>query len=176
MEAIEVSFMDSVNNHITPHPCFLEVLFGCRHTTSSLFKKFLAHYDIQHIAFSYVNDQQELLTLSSTPALEFNLFHSALWHYDQTYQPVWYESEKISKWQSLYSPARYEALYYLKQGNFHYPNGISFARHIHQGRLICSIASHKSKTDLYTVLSPKTRHCLENLGIYCANQLLLGFF
>ena len=74
----------------TPHPYFLDALFAYKNNVNNIFKNVLGLYDISHIAVSHIDENQKLLTFSSAPSLEFNLFTSDLWRFDKTYDSAWY--------------------------------------------------------------------------------------
>lgn len=152
------------------HPHFLDTLFAYKGKVSSIFKDVLGLYEISHIAISHIDENSELLSLSSTPSLEFNLFNSNLWRFDRTYQTSWYSSCISSPWQSLYAPERYDELYYLKQIKHHYPLGLSLAVKLGDCHVIYSIATHKN--------CPYTHELFDNqhenfykIGQYCNNLL-----
>ena len=166
--------MNIIKQEITPHSNFFDTLFAYKGKVSSVFKDVLGLYEINHIAISHINNNLELLSFSSTPSLEFNLFNSNLWRYDKTYQPNWYSSCTLSPWQSLYASERYDELYYLKQIKHHFPLGISIAVKLANCHVIYSIASHTG--------CQHAREAFENqhdnfykIGQYC-NNLLLPLF
>lgn len=134
--------MDIKIKDITPHPRMLDVLFAHKRQVTSLLEGILRIDGIDHIAITYINQYQELFIVSSTPAIEFNLFSGQLWRMDYTYRPVWFNKCTQASWQSLYLPERYDELYYLKQQKNHYPFGQSFASQLDGLPMIFSIASH----------------------------------
>ena len=163
--------MNILDKKLAPHPRFLDALFANKGKVGSVFNDILGLYDISHIAVSHIDNAFGLLSFSSTPSLEFNLFKSNLWQFDKTYQTNWYSLCKPSPWQSLYAPERYDELYYLKQIKHHYPLGLSLAVKLANCHLIYSIATHKN--------CPDTRELFENqhdnfykIGNYCSNLLL----
>ncbi len=158
--------MNIKNQGITPHPAFLETLFAYKSQVSAVFKDVLGLNNVHHIALSTIH-QQQLLTLSSTPSLEFNLFSSPLWQFDKTYQPCWYNLCKPSPWQSLYAPTRYNELYYLKQAKHQYPVGLSMAIESMDSPIIYSLASHNANA-----LAEHQQEDFYKIGAYCSHALL----
>lgn len=153
-----------------PHPHLLETLFAFKRKVSSVFRDVLGIYEIHHIAITQVTAQNQFICLSSTPAMEFNLFNSSLWRYDRSYDPEWFSQNSHDYWPNLYDTARYDELYYLKQIKHDYALGISLATHVNEQTLIYSLASQKS--------SPATQDFFTNLhddfykiGHYCFNLL-----
>lgn len=162
--------MDNTNKEIVTHPQLLDMLFAHKSEVSDVFADILGLYDISHIAVAQINRQQELLILSSTPALEFNLFSTDLWQFDQTYQASWFSLCSQASWQSLYAPERYDELYYLKQIKHHYPFGLSWASKSTEGYVIYSVASQNNRDqtrELFTSQLDK----LYKIGQYCNNTL-----
>src|SRR5688500_854358 len=113
--------MENSLNDLMPHPHFLEILFAFKSKVSTVFRDVLGIHEIHHIALTRINKNNQLLTLSSTPAMEFNLFSSSLWRYDQSYHPKWFTLCTQSYWQNLYNQTRYDELYYLKQIKHSFP-------------------------------------------------------
>ncbi|RUR12013.1 hypothetical protein [Legionella sp. km772] len=153
-----------------PHPHLLETLFAFKKKVSAIFRDVLGIYEIHHISITQVTSQKKFISLSSTPALEFNLFNSALWRYDRSYDPQWFTLNRHDYWSNLYEPARYDELYYLKQIKHDYASGISLATRLNEQTLIYSLASQKS--------CPNTLDAFINLhedfykiGHYCFNLL-----
>ncbi len=156
---------------LTLHPHFLELLFAHKSKASAVFKDILGLHEISHFSISHIDNQGEMLTLSSTPSLEYNLFNSDLWRFDQTYHHTWYELCTSSPWQALYTPERYDELYYLKQAQTNYPIGLSMAVNKMDGYIIYSIAANSE--------CPMTQDRFDNhhddfyrIGTYCSNELL----
>lgn len=167
MEAL----MNVTTTNILPHPNYLEMLFAHKSAVNHVVKDVLGLYDVDHVAVSHINHNKELLTLSSTPSLEFNLFSSKLWRFDRTYQPNWYNTCATSSWQSLYTPERYDELYYLKQIKHHYPIGLSFAVKLTNTHVIYSIAC-RNDCELTRDVFTNQHANLYKIGEYCSQALL----
>jgi len=158
-------------NLITLAPDFFSALFRHQLNVRQVFKDVLGLYGISHVAITHINEKNQLLTLSSTPSLEFNLFYSRLWRYDKTYHPSWYQQEKPASWQSLYTADRYDDLYFLKQVKHQYALGLSLPIKVNHAHFIYSIASKTIEKDNDTVF--KDDHALlYKIGHYCNNKLL----
>lgn len=158
------------NQNITPHPNFLEALFAYKNQTNRVFNDILGLNGIDHIAISQIDNNHQLLTLSSTPSLEFNLFNSYLWRFDKTYQASWCNLCTTAAWQSLYVKKYYNDLYYQKQIKYGYFMGLSIAIKIQNDLLLYSIASHKN--DLATKKQfNNQRDNFYKIGAYCYQTL-----
>lgn len=162
---------------VVPHSRYLEILFAYKGKVSSVFKEVLGIHEIHHLALTRINHHNELITLSSTPAMEFNLFSSPLWQFDRTYSTDWFRLCTQATWQSLYDASRYDELYYLKQIKHNYPLGVSLAAKIDQDFFIFSIASHKGCPETQALFTEKQDE-LYQIGQYCSTQLkpLLTFY
>ena len=163
--------MNMINKDIVLHPLVLEILFSHQDNVSSVFKDVLGLYEIDHIALAHIDNNQELLSFSSTPSLEFNLFSGNLWRFDKTYQASWYGLCGPSSWQSLYMPEHFDELYYLKQIKHQYPLGLSFAIKSTDGHIICSLASHKECQPTRDLFATQQEHFVK-IAQYCSKLLL----
>ena len=164
-------FMNKLNNETVLHPHYLDLLICHKSKVSHVFKDVLGLHEISHVAICYINNKHELLSLSSTPSLEFNLFSSNLWRFDKTYQPDWYNLCGPSLWQSLYAHERYDELYYTKQVKHHYPIGLSFAVKLDDCQVIYSIASHNDCQHTHGLFESQQED-FYRIGEYCSNALL----
>lgn len=156
---------------ITPHPNFFETLFAHKSKVSTVFKDILGLYDISHFAIAQIDGQGKILTLSSTPALEFNLFNSNFWQFDQAYQFNWYSLCIPSFWESLYTNIHYDELYYLKQVKYQYSIGVSLAIKTADHHLIYSIATHKEGKQMREFFLSQAINFYK-IGNYCSRALL----
>ncbi|CAM2912896.1 hypothetical protein [Legionella worsleiensis] len=158
------------SSRVVLHPQHLEILFAFKSKLSYIFRDVLGIHEIHHIAVTRINEDNELISLSSTPSMEFNLFSSSLWHFDKTYDPKWFQLGSQALWQNLYDPERYDELYYLKQIKHSFPIGLSIAAKIDNDYVIYSLASRKScqhTQELFT----NQRDDFYKIGQYCSNML-----
>jgi hypothetical protein len=155
---------------IMPHPNFLDALFVFRSKVSNVFSDVLGLYELNHIAVTRISPKRDILTFSSTPAMEFNLFNSNLWRFDKTYHPDWFRTCSQSNWPSLYMPERFDELYYLKQTKHHYPIGYSLATQLEDNFFIYSLASNRS-CDHTRELFANQHGEFYKIGQYCSNLL-----
>ena len=168
MERREV-FMEN-SRKLMLHPQHLEVLFAFKSKLSNVFRDVLGIHEIHHIALTRINEHNELVSLSSTPSMEFNLFSSSLWHFDQTYDPQWFKLGAQAFWQTLYNPDRYDELYYLKQIKHAFPIGLSMAAKIDNDYVIYSLASRKSCPHTQELFTSQ-HDDFYKIGQYCSNML-----
>lgn len=152
-----------------PHPQLLDALFAFKSKVGTIFRDVLGIHEINHISITRINIDQEILCFSSTPALEFNLFSSQLWHYDKSYHPEWFQQGLQTDWRSLYLPERYDELYYLKQIKPHYALGYSLAAKQDDIHYIYSLAS-RSPNELKELLRYRPEE-FYRIGQYCSNML-----
>ena len=68
--------MENRYKDLVPHPQFIETLFAHKAKVSSVFNDVLGIHEINHLAITRIDCQQQILAFSSTPAMEFNLFTS----------------------------------------------------------------------------------------------------
>ena len=166
--------MENRPKGVQPHPQLIEMLFAHKIKVSTIFKDVLGMYEINHIAITRVDHQQKILVFSSTPAMEFNLFTSNLWTFDNTYAPAWFQIGTQASWESLYNRDRFNELYYTKQIKHHFPTGLSMAVSQKDGFYIYSIASTRcAQEGLEHFVNHKED--FNKIGQYCVN-LLNPFF
>ena len=163
--------MDILQQDLALHPQWLDRLFAHKSKTHAIFRDVLALHEVNHIAIAYISTNNTLLTLSSTPSLEYNMLSSALWRFDNTYNPDWFKQYGYASWQSLYSAERYDELYYTKQIKPHYPLGLSIAAALGQGHVIYSVASTSDSEYTREIFNTKHDELLQ-LGQYCTTHLL----
>ena len=163
--------MDITDMTPSLHPEWLTTLFAHKSTTRAVFSDVLGIHELHHIALTYVSPQYSFITLSSTPSLDFNLFSSALWQLDQSYHPNWIKQCKHAPWQSLYTPERYDELYYIKQAKPRYPIGLSMVTKLYDGYMIYSLASRANSNETQLIFQTQ-QHELLQLGQYCTSSLL----
>lgn len=154
-----------------PHPQLLEFLFAFKSKVSNVFSDVLGIHEIHHLALTRINKHNQLLTLSSTPAMEYNLFTSSLWQYDQSYDPQWYKQGTQAHWQTLYKEERYDELYYVKQIKHAFPIGLSLAAKIDEDYVIYSIASNKACLHTRELFLTQQEDFYK-IGQYCSNMLI----
>jgi hypothetical protein len=152
------------------HPQMLEFLFAFKRKVSVVFRDILGIHEIHHFALARVNQENQLITLSSTPSLEYNLFNSRLWLEDKSYDPQWFHLGSQAYWPSLYKQARYDELYYLKQIKHDFPIGLSLAAKINGHYFIYSFASHKSCSKTRELFAQQQEDFYK-IGQYCTRLL-----
>jgi hypothetical protein len=162
--------MENSSNELTLHPHLLEALFAFKNKVSAVFRDVLGIHEINHIAITRINSNHQLSTFSSTPAMEFNLFSSALWRFDDSYNPQWFNLCTQNYWEKLYDQARYDELYYIKQIKHAFPIGLSMAAQLDDNKVIYSLASHKSCAHTRELFSTQQEDFYK-IGQYCSNML-----
>jgi len=168
--------MDKRCNEVVPHPQFFESLFAFKNKVSNVFKDIIGIHALHHFAIARIDEDNKLMILSATPALEFTLFNSQLWRFDETYDPQWFQRCAQSAWQPLYHATRYDELYYLKQIKHDLPLGLSFARQVENDHYIYSFATHNDDAHSQELFANQTED-FNKIGYYCHDLLspLFGF-
>lgn len=163
--------MEIANLKPTIHPQFLEILFGLKSKSLPVFADVLGLLEVHHISLTYLTKKHQLFSISSTPALEFNLFRGGdLWQYDRTYHLNWIQQLSISSWEYLYHPAYYTELYYLKQIKHKYRKGISFVEKINDNYIVYSFASQNDSLVSWDLPTTEYQN-FHKIGRYCQQNL-----
>jgi hypothetical protein len=159
--------------NVKPHPQFLETLFKCRANIFNIFNDVLGLHEIDHIAITRIANE-EIVSFSSTPALEFNLFKDKLWSYDRSYAPDWFQSCTKSEWSALYMPERYDDLYYVKQIQHGYSLGYALSVSKNEEFYIYSLGSKNTSGNAASVFASNLDD-FYRIGQYCVNRLISLF-
>lgn len=162
--------MEYSYNKLMPHPKFLDTLFAFKSNVSNVFKDVLDIHQINHIAITRVDKSQQLLVLSSTPAMEYNLFTSNLWRYDNNYNPEHFCLGQMTPWPTLYQSEKYNELYAVRQLQHNFPTGFSLASTFADHSYIYSFASRHFSNEVREELI-HIQDDFSKIGQYCANLL-----
>jgi hypothetical protein len=163
-------FMKNNQDLVVVHSKFFQNLFVYKRHIDAIFNDILGLYEISHIAITRIDANKQLLTFSSTPALEFNLFTSKLWCFDKTYDPNWFSQCSQSRWESLYQPSHYHELYYIKQIKHHFIDTWSWVTQQDDNYYLYSIASNTNDKTIDESFSNHYQN-LYKIGQYCVNLL-----
>lgn len=162
--------MEKSCNVVNLHPQFLDILFAFKSKINLVFRDIKGIHEIDHFSLNQINQYKQLITLSSTPALEFNLFNSNLWRYDCSYAQSWFQQCTQDSWQNLYCKERYDELYYLKQIKHNYQLGLTISAKNKEDYLVFSFASRKSCKHTRELFF--SQHAdFYKIGEYCFNKL-----
>ncbi|MDP1603104.1 MAG: hypothetical protein Q8M03_07550 [Legionella sp.] len=161
--------MESRRNTVKPHPNLIETLFAYKSRVSAIFNDVLGIHHLNHFSIARVDKEQTILVFSSTPSIEFNLFTTSLWRFDNTFNPGWFTQCNHALSSSLYNPKRYNELYFTRQQKPELPTAYTIAVE-NDGHYIYSIASGN------TFPNPDkwfTNHedDFYKMGKYCTNLL-----
>ncbi|MCW8449833.1 hypothetical protein [Legionella quinlivanii] len=160
----------------TAHPQMMDLLFSHKDKTQRIFSDVLGLHQIHHMSIISIDSNARILIVSSTPSMEFNLFNRNLWEFDLTYNPAWYQRCEQASWQSLYHPARYEELYYLRQVRHELPVGTSIAEPAQEGGyFIYSLGSNNACMQVQSQFSHE-KEFLSKIGQHCSSLLAPLFY
>jgi hypothetical protein len=162
--------MEKNQKEITPHPDLLDLLFAHRSSAYNVFSDVLGLHELNHVAIGRINSNGEIIIFSSTPALEFNLFTSNLWRFDNTYARDWLCLNTHAPWEFLYESTRFDELYYMKQLKHRYALGLSLVSEWKNAQFIYSMGSKKSDAETRNLFQEPAD--FYKIGQYCANALM----
>ncbi len=156
-------------HYFLPCDTYLDKLFMHRHQFRTIFNEVLGLYAIHHISINFIN-QNQLVTYSSTPALEYNLFSQSLWKFDKTYHANGLVLEKPYHWHELYEKSHFEELIWLKQKRYNYQTGFSYLEKFNSELIIYSFASFNEPDIANEYVNDMNK--LKQIGNYCTQALL----
>lgn len=162
--------MNKILTTVNPHPRLEDMLFACKSIVSPIFKDVLGIHEINHISVTRIDHNQQILIFSSTPAMEYNLFTSNLWAFDNTWNPAWYQLCVPALWETLYQPAHYDELYYARQIKHHFSAGLSLTVFDGDAHYIYSLASSRPAAESQELFMNNLTDC-RKIGEYCKNLL-----
>ena len=143
-----------------------ECLFGNKRATSSVFRDVIGLYELDHVAIAAVNKKQEIIFLSHTPSMEYNLITSDLWRYDGSYLPSFYGEPDCVEWRALYDSSHFHELTHIKQVKTGFTEGISVSVKHEDIHLIFSFATKSKDASAEDTLYHQQKQ-LTQIGWYC---------
>lgn len=161
--------MENRRTDITPHPQLIETLFAYKSRVSAIFNDVLGIHDINYFSVARVDAAQNILVFSSKPAIEFNLFTTSLWRFDNTYNPEWFMQCTHAASSSLYRSERYNELYFTKQQKPELPTAYSLAvkEDCHYIYSLASACTSVNDEQWFT----RHKDDFYKMGEYCTNLL-----
>lgn len=137
-----------------------------------VFRDILGIHDIHHFSITGFDPSGHMLSLSSTPAIEFNVVNSGLWRHDQAYCLDWLMQKEHVCWKDLYASERFDELYYLKQTKHGYASTCALSTCYEGFRYLFAFASRYADAN-ESVFALERRDELLQLGQYCLKELRL---
>lgn len=159
-----------LSSKCTIHPQAVDFLFEYKRKVSRQFRNVLGLCEVDHAAITFINSKFELLFLSFTPSIEFNLINSGLWRYDDNYCPDFFMQEKGKFWHELYHQDKFSRLANIKQITTGYSTGISIPAKFNDGYIIYSFALKSSDPKDQITLYEKQNELIK-MGRYCLNKI-----
>ncbi|ASQ46854.1 hypothetical protein clem_11585 [Legionella clemsonensis] len=179
-------------HNIKLHPKVIEILFENRRYIKNVFSNLKGLHGITHMGMACIDPSHELVAFSTTPNIEYNLFHQNLWLDDHCFNSkledknslLWwdYQNEKIEKVKLKNNHFTVGMTIYRPIGNFGFM--YSFAtdekveglRKFYRDNLFGLIDMgdyfYKSLRELYSSYSPK--HLPPNLNEFNSKATGLG--
>ncbi|MDQ5884568.1 MAG: hypothetical protein QG594_1606 [Bacteroidota bacterium] len=128
----------SKKNNIKLHPKIMEILFENSRYIKNVFSNLKGMHGITHMSMICINPICELLAFSTTPNIEYNLFHQHLWIEDHCFNLNIEDKNTLSKWE--YQNDQIER---VKLKNNHFTMGMSIYRPIGDYDFIYSFATNE---------------------------------
>lgn len=162
--------MELLNHTSVPHPTAERFLFEYKREVLTVFSHIIGLYELAHLSIACINKNNEVLFLSHTPAIEYHLITSYLWHADQLHDPLFYKGNQSRLWNELYTEKNYQELYYVKQTKHHFSFGFSIPLKRDDFYLIYSFATKAQHINPYLYFFDK-QNTLIKMGNYCFDKL-----
>ncbi len=154
----------------TLHPLAHPLLFQHKRKLLSVFSDVIGINEIDHISMACITHANEIIYLSHTPSIEYQLMTSDLWSYDALHAPHFYTNDQPKLWSELYHSDKYHALHAIKQAKHGFKTGFSIPTQQHGLHLVYSFATKSPTPDPDLVFLARRDEFL-SLGHYCFNKL-----
>ena len=153
-----------------PHPQAQPILFQHRRALLNVFSDVMGINEIDHISIACITPMSEVIFLSHTPSIEYQLMTSNLWHYDLLHESRFYTNIQPKLWADLYHPQKQVELHAIKQAKERFTAGFSIPIQRDGIHLVYSFAT-KSPTPHPELFFLSKLDEFKNMGHYCFNQL-----
>lgn len=152
------------------HPLAEKLLFEHKRVVSRIFRDVIGLYQLAHFSITLINRQNEMVFLSYTPSIEYNLITSGLWSSDLSYHPNFYLNQAAKLWHELYLPHEYDGLLQIKQVQTGLSMGIAIPVQHEHFSLVYSCATASKDPNIAMELYQQ-QEALKDVGSYCFQKL-----
>ncbi|MDP3559285.1 MAG: flagellar biosynthesis protein FlgJ [Legionellaceae bacterium] len=163
--------MDSSNSEFKLHPKAQDLLFQYYRTLSRIFNDVLGHLEIDYISITLLNDQNELLFLSSRPSIECNLIEHHLWSFDRSLHADFFQKNTAQLWETLYPEKWRTQLRHYKQEIPGYSMGVSIPSSFEEYRVVYSFALKSNNAIIKNNIMHKIEILLR-MGRFCLQNII----
>lgn len=153
------------------HPEAKVLLFEHYHTLKRLFNDVLGHLEVDYMAITLLNSQNELLFLSSKPAVEHNLIEHNLWPFDASFHQDFFSQGDARLWEELYHDEWRKPLHHYKQEIHKFSMGLSIPSSFEEYRVVYSFAL-KSTNELIKRKLINKIQTLTSMGRFCLKNIM----
>ena len=153
------------------HPQANVFLFQHYRTLRKIFHDVLGHLEIDYMAIALLNAQNELLFLSSDPAIECNLIEHNLWQFDTSFQRDFLIQGNAQVWDDLYPDEWRKILHHYKQEITGFSMGISVPSSFEEYDVIYSFALTSTSEAIKSNVINKVG-TLTNMGRFCLQKIM----
>ncbi len=167
--------MDVINKyHCTPHLNAETLLFKHKRVALGVFRDVIGINEIDHISIACINMNDEVIFISHTPSIEYNLITSGLWVYDMAYHFDFYKNNNNQYWDQLYHHTKLAELTNIKQTTHQFSSGFSIPIKQDNCHLIYSFATKSKDAHSKSFFCDKQDE-LVKIGHYCFHKLATIF-
>jgi len=140
----------NLNNsmNLKMHPKILTILFNHKNEILRKLTDLRGLHYLDHISILLVNSHREIIILSITPSVEFNLIAQDLWQFDRSFDPAQFSTGQLLFWDNSYTSEYYYQLKYLKEIKHNFSLGFNVLRKIEGFYLIYSFATRSDDLNL----------------------------
>ena len=164
-------YMDANALTIRLHPHVKDFLYKHFRSVSKIFRNILSLHEIDYLSITLITPENELLFLSSQPAIEFNLIEHNLWQVDPIFHDDFFQQDKMKLWEDLYAKEKFDLLRYYRQYAQSYSMGFATPIVFEQYRAVYSFALKSHDEKIINKVQNKTE-ALMSMGRLCLTTIL----
>ena len=157
---------------VTLHPDIVTILFEHRRFVKNIFLQIKGHHEIAYFGVNILNPENELISFSSMPHIEYNLIQQKLWKYDRCFSSRSLDKNTLYWWDPINAEALLaDQIKEVKLTSNNFNAGVTLCRDIGGFRFLYSYATKTRQKDLQEYYTSQ-RVSLINIGDYFCKSLL----
>ncbi|STX50140.1 putative FlgJ-like protein [Legionella busanensis] len=166
-----VNAVDTNETEVMLHPDILNILFEHRRQIRNVFLQINGFYDISHFSLSIVDPSNEMIILSATPNIEYNLIQQDLWKFDSCFSPLQLNNNQLFWWNEISQDDSIKSkIEKIKLQNNHFNLGMTLCRQVGDFYFLYSYATKSLEKDLHNYYSANIFNLI-NIGDYFYNSI-----
>ncbi len=157
---------------ISLHPHIVDILFEHRRYVKSIFLHIKGYYEIDYFGINIINPENELVSFSSMPHIEYNLIQQKLWSYDRCFSSKDLNKNTLFWWDEINVDNPFiDQIKKIRLVNTHFKVGMTLSREMDGFYFLYSYATNSSKKELKEYYWSQLFDLID-IGDYFCNSVL----